>query len=85
LVGRNRLTGNNFEGAENHLDEVVPTRASSNPKIVESMKHKQTLIGNIIQPIEFAESAFFLFGDQVETGEILLIDACWSVSKVCKK
>ncbi len=49
------------------------------------MKHKQTLIGNIIQPIEFAESAFILFGDQVETGEILLIDACWSVPKVCKK
>ena len=44
------------------------------------MKHKQILIGNIIQPGEFTESPFILFGDQVETGEILLIDACWSVT-----
>ena len=46
----------------------------------DSMKHKQTLIGNIIQPGESTESAFCLFGDQVETGEILLIDACRSVT-----
>ena len=46
----------------------------------DSMKHKQILIGNIIQPGKFTESAFILFGDQVEAGEILLIDACWSVT-----
>ena len=46
----------------------------------DSMKHKQILIGNIIQPGESTESAFCLFGDQVETGEILLIDACRSVT-----
>lgn len=57
-------------------------RASADPEIIELMKHKQPLIGDVMQPGDIAKSAIFLLSSEskVITGETLLVDAGWSIA-----
>jgi len=57
-------------------------RASKDETIVEFMKHKQPLIQGVMDAKDVAEASVFLLGSQskVITGEVLKVDAGWSIS-----
>lgn len=60
----------------------MSARAQSDPAIVEFMKQKQPLKGNLIEADEVARSAcFFLSEDSFPiTGEVVRVDAGWAVA-----
>ena len=57
-------------------------RAQNDPAIVELMKTKQPLVGDLLEPDDVARAALFLLSEEARfiTGEILTVDAGWSVS-----
>ena len=57
-------------------------RAQENPEILEFMKTKQPLVEDLIEADDVARAALFLLSDdsRVITGDILSVDAGWSVS-----
>ena len=57
-------------------------RAQENPEIQKLMKTKQPLVEDLIEAEEVARAALFLLGDgaRVITGDVLTVDAGWSVS-----
>jgi NAD(P)-dependent dehydrogenase (short-subunit alcohol dehydrogenase family) len=57
-------------------------RAQEDPEILELLRTKQPLAANLIEPEDVAGAALFLLGDGARaiTGEILTVDAGWSVS-----
>jgi NAD(P)-dependent dehydrogenase (short-subunit alcohol dehydrogenase family) len=57
-------------------------RAQENPEILELMKTKQPLVEDLIEAGDVARTALFLLGDdaRVITGDVLTVDAGWSVS-----
>lgn len=57
-------------------------RAQSNPAILELMKRKQPLIGDLLDVADVAHLALFLLSDaaQAITGQVIRIDGGWSVS-----
>src|SRR6266496_2578744 len=57
-------------------------RAQSNPAIVEFMKQKQPLKGDLIDADEVARVAYFLLSDESFpiTGEVVRVDAGWAVT-----
>jgi NAD(P)-dependent dehydrogenase (short-subunit alcohol dehydrogenase family) len=61
---------------------AMSVRAQSNPAIVEFMKQKQSLKGDLIEADEVARVAYFLLSDDSFpiTGEIVRADAGWAVT-----
>ena len=57
-------------------------RAQENPEILELMETKQPLCKDLIEAEEVARAALFLLGDDARmiTGDVLTVDAGWSVS-----
>jgi NAD(P)-dependent dehydrogenase (short-subunit alcohol dehydrogenase family) len=57
-------------------------RAQDNPEILTRMKTKQPLCEDLIEAEEVARAALFLLGDdaRVITGDVLTVDAGWTVS-----
>lgn len=57
-------------------------RAQDNPEILEFMRHKQPLVEDLIDAEDVARAALFLMSDEarVITGDVLSVDAGWSVS-----
>jgi NAD(P)-dependent dehydrogenase (short-subunit alcohol dehydrogenase family) len=57
-------------------------RAQENPEILNLMKTKQPLCADLIEAEEVARAALFLLGDdaRVITGDVLTVDAGWTVS-----
>jgi len=57
-------------------------RAQSNPAIIEFMKQKQPLKGDLIEADEVARVAYFLLTDESFpiTGEVVRVDAGWAVT-----
>jgi NAD(P)-dependent dehydrogenase (short-subunit alcohol dehydrogenase family) len=57
-------------------------RAQQNPQVLEFMKTKQPLTEDLIEAAEIASAAIFLLSDDARaiTGDVLTIDAGWSVS-----
>jgi NAD(P)-dependent dehydrogenase (short-subunit alcohol dehydrogenase family) len=57
-------------------------RAQSDPKILELMKTKQPLAGDLIDAADVAKAALFLLSDdsRMITGDTLTVDAGWCVS-----
>lgn len=60
----------------------MSARAQSNPAIVEFMKQKQPLTGDLIEANEVARTAYFLLSDESFpiTGEVVRVDAGWAVA-----
>ena len=60
----------------------MSARAQSNPAIVEFMKQKQPLKGDLIEADEVARIAYFLLSNDSFpiTGEIVRVDAGWAVT-----
>ena len=60
----------------------MSTRAQSNPAIVEFMKEKQSLKGDLIEAEEVARVACFLLSDESFpiTGDVVRVDAGWAVT-----
>jgi NAD(P)-dependent dehydrogenase (short-subunit alcohol dehydrogenase family) len=60
----------------------MSARAQSNPAIVELMKQKQPLKGDLITPDEVARIAYFLLSEDSFpiTGEVVRVDAGWAVT-----
>jgi len=60
----------------------MSARAQSNPAIIEFMKHKQPLKGDLIEADEVARIAHFLLSDDSFpiTGEVVRVDAGWAVT-----
>ncbi len=60
----------------------MSARAQSNPEILDLMKRKQPLQGDLIEADQVARAALFLLGSDSSsiTGEIMTIDAGWKVS-----
>jgi NAD(P)-dependent dehydrogenase (short-subunit alcohol dehydrogenase family) len=60
----------------------MSARAQQNPVILDYMKIKQPLAEDLIDAEEVAKAALFLLGDQARqiTGDVLTVDAGWSVS-----
>jgi NAD(P)-dependent dehydrogenase (short-subunit alcohol dehydrogenase family) len=60
----------------------MSARAQSNPEIVEFMKHKQPLKGDLIDADEVARIAYFMLSDESFpiTGEVVRVDAGWAVT-----
>jgi NAD(P)-dependent dehydrogenase (short-subunit alcohol dehydrogenase family) len=60
----------------------MSARAQSNPAIVEFMKQKQSLKGDLIEAEEVARVAYFLLSDESFpiTGEVVRVDAGWGVT-----
>lgn len=57
-------------------------RAQSDPAILELMKTRQPLAGDLLEPEEIARAACFLLSDESRyiTGQTLIVDAGWSVT-----
>ena len=57
-------------------------RAQTDPAVLEKMKSKQPLADGLIEPDDVARAALFLLGDgaRMITGDVLAVDAGWSVS-----
>jgi ribulose 1,5-bisphosphate synthetase/thiazole synthase len=57
-------------------------RAQSNPEILDLMKRKQPLIGDMLDTTDVARLALFLLSDaaQAITGQVIRVDGGWSVS-----
>ena len=57
-------------------------RAQEDPGILDLMKKKQPLGGDLMDPGEIADAALFLLGRDARgiTGQVLTVDAGWSVS-----
>lgn len=57
-------------------------RAQEDPEIMELVRTRQPLAANLIEPEDVAGAALFLLGDGARaiTGEVLTVDAGWSVS-----
>ncbi len=57
-------------------------RAQENPAILELMKTKQPLVEDLISAEDVARAALFLLSDEARaiTGDVLSVDAGWSVS-----
>jgi len=60
----------------------MSARAQSNPDIVDFMKQKQPLKGDLIEAAEVARVACFLLSDESfpVTGEVVRVDAGWAVT-----
>jgi NAD(P)-dependent dehydrogenase (short-subunit alcohol dehydrogenase family) len=60
----------------------MSARAQESPAILEFMKHKQPLKGDLIEPHEIARIARFLLSEDSfpMTGEIVRVDAGWAVT-----
>jgi len=60
----------------------MSARAQADAAILEYMKHKQPLKGDLVDAEEVARTAYFLLSDQSFpiTGEIVRVDAGWSVT-----
>jgi NAD(P)-dependent dehydrogenase (short-subunit alcohol dehydrogenase family) len=60
----------------------MSARAQGDPAILEFMKHKQPVKGDLIDAEEVARIAYFFLSDQSFpiTGEIVRVDAGWSVT-----
>lgn len=60
----------------------MSARAQTNPEILEFLKTKQPLAGDLIDADEVARAALFLLGDESRfiTGDVLTVDAGWCVS-----
>lgn len=60
----------------------MSARAQQNPVILDYMKVKQPLAADLIEAEEVANAALFLLGDQARyiTGDVLTVDAGWTVS-----
>jgi NAD(P)-dependent dehydrogenase (short-subunit alcohol dehydrogenase family) len=60
----------------------MSVRAQSNPAIVEFMKQKQPLKGDLIEADEVARVAYFLLSEESFpiTGEVVRVDAGWAVT-----
>ncbi|MEP7336490.1 MAG: SDR family oxidoreductase [Acidobacteriota bacterium] len=60
----------------------MSARAQNDPAILELMKTKQPLSEDLIEAEDIAQAALFLLGDGARniTGEVLAVDAGWSVS-----
>lgn len=60
----------------------MSARAQQNPVILDYMKVKQPLAEDLIEADEVANAALFLLGDQARyiTGDVLTVDAGWTVS-----
>jgi NAD(P)-dependent dehydrogenase (short-subunit alcohol dehydrogenase family) len=60
----------------------MSVRAQSDPAILDLMKQKQPLTGNLIEPDQVARVAHFLLSDESFpiTGEVVRVDAGWAVT-----
>lgn len=60
----------------------MSVRAQSDPAILEFMKQRQPLKGNLIEADEVARIAYFLLSDESFpiTGEVVRVDAGWAVA-----
>lgn len=60
----------------------MSARASENEAILNYMKEKQPLVENVMHPKDVAKAAVFLLSDAacMITGEMLVVDAGWSIS-----
>jgi enoyl-[acyl-carrier-protein] reductase (NADH) len=60
----------------------MSARAQSNAAIVEFMKQKQSLKGDLIEADEVARIGYFLLSDDSFpiTGEVVRVDAGWAVT-----
>ena len=60
----------------------MSVRAQSDPAILEFMKQKQPLKGNLIEADEVARIAYFLLSEESFpiTGEVMRVDAGWAVA-----
>lgn len=62
-------------------DTPMAQRAAADPDIVAFAERKQPLAGGLIDPVDVAQAAVFLLGDESRsiTGQVLAIDGGWSV------
>jgi NAD(P)-dependent dehydrogenase (short-subunit alcohol dehydrogenase family) len=60
----------------------MSARAQGDPEVVELMKTKQPLLGDLLEAEDVARAALFLLGDdaRVVTGDTLVVDGGWTVS-----
>jgi NAD(P)-dependent dehydrogenase (short-subunit alcohol dehydrogenase family) len=60
----------------------MSARAQSDQAILDSMRTRQPLAGGMIEPAEIAKAALFLLSEESRhiTGQVLDVDAGWSVS-----
>lgn len=60
----------------------MSVRAQTNPDILELMKSKQPLAGDLIEAEDVARLSLFLLSDEARmmTGEVIAVDAGWGVS-----
>lgn len=59
-------------------------RAQANPELTEFVRKKQPLTGGMVDSEDVARAALFLLGDEARpiTGQVLTVDAGWSVTGV---
>ena len=65
-----------------HVRTPMSARAQNDPKILDLMKTKQPLAGDLIDAADVARASIFLLGDdsRMITADALTVDAGWSVS-----
>jgi NAD(P)-dependent dehydrogenase (short-subunit alcohol dehydrogenase family) len=63
---------------------AVSERAQGTPELLEFIAKKQPLAGGMVDAVDVAQAALFLLGNQSRfiTGEVLTVDAGWSVTGV---
>jgi NAD(P)-dependent dehydrogenase (short-subunit alcohol dehydrogenase family) len=60
----------------------MSARAQQDPEILEFLKHKQPLAADLLDAGDIARAAWFLLSGESQqvTGQVLTVDAGWSVS-----
>ncbi len=90
IIGMSRSMAAYYAPQKIRVNVIAPSlirtpmsrRAQENPEILELMKTKQPLVEDLIEAEEVARAALFLLSDEarVITGDVLTVDAGWSVS-----
>lgn len=90
IIGMSRSMASYYAPHKIRVNVIAPSlirtpmslRAQDNPDILELMKTKQPLVGDMIEAVDVARAALFFLSDEsrVITGDTLVVDAGWSVS-----
>ncbi len=90
IIGMSKSMASYYASHKIRVNVIAPSlirtpmsrRAQENPEILKLMKTKQPLVEDLIEAEEVARAALFLLGDdaRVITGDVLTVDAGWTVS-----
>lgn len=91
IIGFSRAMAAHYAAERIRVNVIAPAlvrtpmsqRAQQDPAILEFMKSKQPLVGDLLSAEQVARAALFLLGDEASaiTGDVLTVDGGWCISE----